>query len=148
MSLVTCYVLRVTAFNMYTVSKTFTFSYGHRLLHDAGRCRHLHGHTGRATIVLARDALDANGMVCHFDRLKETIGTWIHDTLDHALLLNAEDPLTLLLRDANERFLPMEGNPTAERIAELIFDQARTFNLPIHAVEVWESETSKATVTT
>jgi len=132
---------------MYTVSKTFSFSYGHRLLNDEGRCRNLHGHTGRATIVLARDTLDTSGMVCHFDRLKETIGAWIHDHLDHTLLLNKEDPLTTLLAGAGEPFLATEGNPTAERIAELILERARAFELPVHAVDVWESESSKATVT-
>ena len=129
----------------YTVSKTFSFCYGHRLTHDAGRCRHLHGHTARATIVLGSDALDEGGMVVHFDRLKESVGAWIRDELDHTLLLAENDPAAAALAAAGERFRAVPFNPTAENIARMIFEKARSVALPVRRVEVWESETSKAT---
>ena len=37
--------------NMFTVSREIEFCYGHRLLRDEGKCRHLHGHNGRLTVV-------------------------------------------------------------------------------------------------
>jgi 6-pyruvoyltetrahydropterin/6-carboxytetrahydropterin synthase len=129
----------------FTVSKTFTFCYGHRLMDDEGRCRHLHGHTGRATFVLASNCLDENGMVVHFDTLKETLGAWISENLDHSMLLCEDDPVTKVLKDAGERFFPMNDNPTAENIARMLYDTAKGFNLPVVSVEVWESESSKAT---
>ncbi len=132
---------------MYTVSKTFSFCYGHRLLKDEGRCRHLHGHTARATFTLGSDELDTRGMVVHFDQLKKSVGAWISENLDHTLLLCNEDPLAAVLTEKNERFLPLDRNPTAENIARLLFETARGFNLPIISVDVWESETSKATYT-
>ncbi len=130
---------------MYTVSKTFTFCYGHRLMNDAGRCGNLHGHTARVTFVLGKETLDEHGMVIHFDRLKETIGEWIAENLDHTTLLCKDDPLTAALENAGERFRKLDVNPTAENIAKLLFNMAQGFNLPIRQVEVWESETSKAT---
>jgi len=129
----------------FTVSKTFTFCYGHRLMGDEGRCRHLHGHTGRATFVLASDGLDERGMVVHFDRLKETLGVWIADNLDHSMLLKQDDPAAKALGDAGERFFPMKDNPTAENIARMLYETAKGFDLPVASVEVWESESSKAT---
>ncbi|MFH1830441.1 MAG: 6-carboxytetrahydropterin synthase [Pseudomonadota bacterium] len=132
---------------MFTVSKTFSFCYGHRLLKDEGKCRHLHGHTGRATFVLGSDALDDKGMVFHFDRLKETVGRWLEENLDHVLLLHKDDPVADLLKTKDERFLAMDSNPTAESIAKMLFDTAVKFELPIISVEVWESDTSKATYT-
>jgi 6-pyruvoyltetrahydropterin/6-carboxytetrahydropterin synthase len=129
---------------MYTVSKTFTFCYGHRLWGDAGRCGHLHGHTARATIVLASEALDAQGMVLHFDRVQESVGRWIREHLDHALLLHRDDPLAGILQAAGERPHAMEGNPTAEHIARVLYGVAKDLGLPIRMVEVWESETSRA----
>ena len=129
----------------YTVSKTFSFCYGHRLLKDDGKCRHLHGHTVKAAIVLARDSLDERGMVFHFDRLKETIGRWIAENLDHTLLLAEGDPLAELLGAAGEKFFKVAQNPTAENIARMLFEAAEGFSLPVKRVEVWESETSKAT---
>ncbi len=131
---------------MFTVSKTFSFCYGHRLLGDEGKCRHLHGHTGRATFVLGSDELDEKGMVFHFDRLKETVGKWIEENLDHVLLLHKDDPVADLLKTKDERFLAMDSNPTAESIAKMLFDTAVKFNLPIVQVEVWESDTSKASM--
>ncbi len=129
---------------MYTVSKSFSFCYGHRLYGDAGKCRHMHGHTGRATFTLASEELDELSMVLHFDRLKETIGRWISENIDHTLLLNKDDPIALALRERSERFMKLDGNPTAERIARMLFDVAKGFDLPIRSVDVWESESSKA----
>lgn len=130
---------------MYTVSKTFTFCYGHRLLGDEGRCRHLHGHTGQVTFTLGSDKLDERGMVFHFDRLKETIGGWISENLDHTMLLKRDDPVAEAMRQGGERFMEMDANPTAENIARMLFDKAKGFDLPVMSVEVWESETSRAT---
>ena len=38
---------------MFSVSREITFCYGHRLLNYSGKCRHLHGHNGKAIITLA-----------------------------------------------------------------------------------------------
>lgn len=129
---------------MYTISKTFPFCYGHRLLNDPGRCRHIHGHTARATLILGARELDERGMVFHFDRLKETIGKWIADNFDHTLLLIKGDPLVRTLEKAGEKFRVLSFNPTAENLARIIFETARGFGLPVSKVEVWESETSMA----
>lgn len=129
---------------MFTISKTFSFCYGHRLLNDPGRCRHIHGHTARATLVLGARELDERGMVLHFDRLKETIGKWIEDNFDHTLLLVKGDPVVTILEKAGEKFRTLPLNPTAENLARIIFETAKGFGLPVTNVEVWESETSKA----
>jgi len=129
---------------MFTISKTFTFCYGHRLIGDKGKCRHLHGHTARASFTLGSQSIDEMGMVVHFDRLKETIGRWIEENLDHSMLLCNRDPIAPRLREAGERFMELKDNPTAENIAKMLFDRATEFGLPIMKVEVWESETSKA----
>lgn len=130
---------------MYSISKIFTFCYGHRLLKDEGKCGHLHGHTAKTTLVLEGDELDRRGMVFHFDRLKETMGAWIEENLDHTLLLSKDDPVIKALEKTGERFRTMSANPTAENIARMIFDAASELGLPVARVELWESETSKAT---
>lgn len=129
---------------MFSISKTFAFCYGHRLLGDQGKCRHLHGHSGRATFTLGSEGLDEQGMVIHFDRLKDTVGRWIAEELDHTLLLHCDDPMVEALRERGERFRALDANPTAENIAGLLYDAALEFGLPVESVEVWESETSKA----
>lgn len=130
---------------MYTISKTFEFCYGHRLLNDDGKCRNLHGHNARAILVFRAEELDERGMVVHFDRLKEAMGKWISENLDHALLLSEKDPLVTTLRTAGESFRTLPFHPTAENIARMIYCAAREFGLPVTYVDVWETETSKAT---
>ncbi len=39
---------------MFRLTQEIDFCYGHRLLNYSGKCRHLHGHNGRAVIVLSR----------------------------------------------------------------------------------------------
>jgi len=133
---------------MYSVSKTFSFCYGHRLMDDPGKCGGLHGHTAKATIVIESSDLDKLGMVCHFDELKDKVGKWIEQNLDHRMLLAEGDPLVKILKDQGERIVVLLGNPTAENIAKHIFDQSKQSGVPVSTVEVWESPTSKATYKT
>ena len=133
---------------MYSVSKTFSFCYGHRLMDDPGKCGGLHGHTAKATIVIESSELDKLGMVCHFDELKDKVGKWIEQNLDHRMLLAEGDPLVKILKDQGERVVVLQGNPTAENIAKHIFDQSKQSGVPVSTVEVWESPTSKATYKT
>ena len=44
---------------MFRVTREITFCYGHRLLNYDGKCRHLHGHNGRADQTLEAPPLDA-----------------------------------------------------------------------------------------
>ncbi|MFH1874964.1 MAG: 6-carboxytetrahydropterin synthase [Pseudomonadota bacterium] len=129
---------------MFTISKAFSFCYGHRLKGDKGKCKNLHGHTAKVVLYLEAAALDENGMVCHFDDLKNSLGKWINDNLDHALLLAQDDPLVPILKPHNEKIYLLEGRPTAENIAKLIHDQAQDMGHTLSKVEVWESETSRA----
>ncbi|HXI04131.1 MAG TPA: 6-carboxytetrahydropterin synthase, partial [Candidatus Saccharimonadales bacterium] len=99
---------------MYTVSETIDFCYGHRLMEHGGGCGHLHGHNGRAEIVLEAPALDGRSMVEDFDRIGAIAGKWIAETLDHRTLLRRDDPLVALLGKAGEPLHVMEVNPTAE----------------------------------
>ena len=129
---------------MYTVSKTFSFCYGHRLVGEHTKCRHLHGHTAKVTISLRQEKLDEKGMVVHFAKLKETIGKWIDDEIDHTMLLSENDPIKEMLAKSGERFLLLPFSPTAENLARYIFEKTKEFGFPVEQVELWESENAKA----
>ncbi|MBV8612128.1 MAG: 6-carboxytetrahydropterin synthase, partial [Singulisphaera sp.] len=77
---------------MYRVTREIEFCYGHRLINYGGKCRHLHGHNGKAVIVLEAPALDHRGMLVDFGDIKRTVQRWIDENLDHNLLLCREDP--------------------------------------------------------
>ena len=129
---------------MHRVSREIHFCYGHRLLHYDGKCRHLHGHNGKAIITLEAAQLDALGMVVDFTRLKQSIGGWIDQQLDHKMLLHRDDPALPFLRQQGEPVFVMETNPTAENIARLIFDQTAAQGFPVVEVQLWETESCYA----
>lgn len=129
---------------MFQISKAFNFCYGHRLLGDKGKCKNLHGHTAKVIIFIESDKLDDKGMVCHFDDLKTNIGQWIGENLDHVMLLSKDDPAAATLKEIGERIFVMDTNPTAENIARLIAEKTRSFGQAVSKVEVWESDTAKA----
>lgn len=129
----------------YRVTKEIHFCYGHRLLNYNGKCRHLHGHNGKAVITLEAPGLDELGMVVDFSDVKRIIGKWIDDSLDHRMLLHKDDPIIPELVRQNEPFVTLDVNPTAENIARLIYIHGVQHGLPIVEVTLWETENSFAT---
>jgi 6-pyruvoyltetrahydropterin/6-carboxytetrahydropterin synthase len=125
---------------MFSVTREITFCYGHRLLDYNGKCRHLHGHNGRAVITLETARLDDLGMVVDFSRLKQVVGGWIDETLDHKMLLHKDDPVLAFLREQDEPLYVLNVNPTAENIAKLIFDYTAAQGFPVVEVKLWETE--------
>jgi 6-pyruvoyltetrahydropterin/6-carboxytetrahydropterin synthase len=125
---------------MYRVTREIEFCYGHRLLNYDGKCRHLHGHNGRAVIALEASTLDDRGMLVDFNDIKRKLQRWIDDNLDHNMLLCREDPILPLLQERGERVFVMDANPTAENIARLIYDRAIDAGLPVVEVLLWETE--------
>jgi 6-pyruvoyltetrahydropterin/6-carboxytetrahydropterin synthase len=130
---------------MYRVTREIHFCYGHRLLNYDGKCRHLHGHNGRAVITLEANALDPLGMVMDFSHIKQVVTNWIDETLDHKMLLHKDDPVLPYLRQQGEPVYVLDVNPTAENIARLIFDFAAARGFPVVEVQLWETESCYAT---
>ncbi len=130
---------------MYRITQQIDFCYGHRLLNYDGKCRHLHGHNGRAVIVLEGSTLDERGMLVDFSDVKNALATWIDEALDHRMILCKDDPALETLKQMGEPVYVTDNNPTAENIARLIFDQAVQMKFPIVEVSVWESAKSYAT---
>jgi 6-pyruvoyltetrahydropterin/6-carboxytetrahydropterin synthase len=83
-------------------------------------------------------------MVADFVDIKNTIGEWIENTLDHRTILEERDPLADVLRKHGEPVLILPLEPTAENLAKLIYEQAETFGLPVCAVSFRETETCTA----
>lgn len=130
---------------MYRVSREIEFCYGHRLLNYDGKCRYLHGHNGKAVISIEADTLDHRGMVLDFSDIKEVVSKWIDDHLDHRMILNRADPVVPILQEMNEPLHLIDTNPTAETIAQLIYDYTATQGFPVVEVLLWETPKCFAT---
>jgi len=132
---------------MYRVTREIEFCYGHRLLNYDGKCKHLHGHNGRAVIALEAPSLDERGMLVDFGEIKRKVQHWIDENLDHTMLLCRDDPILPLLEERGERVFVMDQNPTAENIARLIFERAAAEGLPVTEVTLWETPNCHAAYT-
>ena len=108
----------------YRVCKVFEIESGHMLLKHPGRCRYPHGHSRRIEVVVARDQLDENDMVCDFKALKLALTAFL-DAFDHALLVNTADPiLEALPENLSKRIIVLENeDPTTEVLARRIFER-------------------------
>jgi 6-pyruvoyltetrahydropterin/6-carboxytetrahydropterin synthase len=130
---------------MYRVSREIDFCYGHRLLNYDGKCKYLHGHNGRAVIVIEAPDLDDRGMVMDFSDIKRVVSSWIDEHLDHRMLLHREDPMAPILEKMGEPVHLLDVNPTAENIAKLIHEVAASHGFPIVETHLWETPRCYAT---
>ncbi|MDR2211445.1 MAG: 6-carboxytetrahydropterin synthase QueD [Spirochaetaceae bacterium] len=118
---------------MYSVRVEADFAAAHFLSRYQGKCEKLHGHNYRVRLWARGEDLDEGGMVFDFALLKSALRK-VCSSLDHT---NLND---------NQVFA---GNPSAERIARHIFEEAGKL-LPkeaaalLSAVEVYETPASMA----
>ena len=142
---------------MWSISKIFRVPIGHRLSKHKGLCQNYHGHNFVIKVCLEADQLNKNDMIMDFSDLKKYVGEVLEE-FDHALVLNSYDD-SMNSIDCKKVFLP-EGDPTAERLAEFLYNElSRTINsicqvddsnainigIKIKYVKVWENEDSEAT---
>jgi 6-pyruvoyltetrahydropterin/6-carboxytetrahydropterin synthase len=115
---------------MYYVRVEAGFAAAHFLSHYRGKCERLHGHNYTVRATARGEKLGPGGMLLDFGELKGALRATLED-LDHSLL--------------NDMAV-FEGDPSAERIAEYVFKAMaeRLPGAPLHAVEVFETETSMA----
>lgn len=115
---------------MYLVRVEAGFAAAHFLEHYGGKCERLHGHNYKVRAWAKAESLGEGGMLLDFVQFKGALRE-VLEGLDHRLL-NDE---------------PAFGNdPSAERIAEFVFKSlaSRLPHAPLHAVEVFETDTSMA----
>jgi len=124
---------------MFRVFQEIEFSYGHRLLNYQGKCSHLHGHNGKVLVTLESARVDQRGMVVDFGEIKRILSRWIDEHLDHRMILHQDDPAVGPLSELGEPLVLLDRNPTAENIARLIADFARSRGLPIVELRLWET---------
>lgn len=132
---------------MFNITKEVFFCYGHRLMGHPGKCRHVHGHSVKASISVSASTLNDQGMVCDFADIGSLALSYIDTVLDHNLLLHRDDPLVPALQKGGERFMLLDEHPTAEYLAKMIYDEVKSKGLEVTSVSLWETTSSCATYT-
>jgi 6-pyruvoyltetrahydropterin/6-carboxytetrahydropterin synthase len=119
---------------MFEVSVEYTFAAGHALRGYKGKCENVHGHNYKVQLTVAGEQLDAVGMLMDFVEVKKNIKELV-ERLDHRFL-NDVPPFDVL-------------NPSAENLAKYFFDEldphVKDRGLHVHAVTIWETDTTAAT---
>ena len=119
----------------YKLSVMKGFASAHCLREYKGKCENTHGHNWKVRAAFCGTQLDKTGMLIDFTDMKAHLDK-IMSYLDHKFL-NETAPFDKI-------------NPTAENIAAYIFEElkkAETKTAKVCEVEVWESDTSSASVT-
>ena len=114
--------------SMYSVRVESDFAAAHFLKNYNGKCENIHGHNYRVCLWAKGKMLNEGGMLVDFALLKSILKK-VCKVLDHTNL--------------NENWF-FDGNPSAERIAAYIFDEAAKELPPeikdfLQAVEVYET---------
>lgn len=132
---------------------TRRYAMAHRLIADPyGKCATPHGHNEFVTVRLSPKrsfTFSASNMDAAFEVVKGRWHAWIDDHVDHALQLNATDPLIGFFRDHEphrlSRLMVFPGDPTTEALAAVFFVKLSAFlaldDLPYTVAEVRVDET-------
>ena len=134
-----------------TCTRRLEFDAAHRVTRHGGKCHNLHGHRYRVELTVA-GVIPEDGMILDFGLVKQIVGGWIDEHLDHgAILARDDDALIALVREQGWKLYVLDVEPTAENIAILLLGTARTLltdhGIEVVGVEVWETPNCRATVT-
>ena len=126
-----------------SVTKIMYFEYGHRILNHPGKCKRLHGHSGKVEFTVYGPINKETGMVIDFGDISSSVGELIKNNLDHKTFLQEGD--SLLKHVPEEDVIVTSGPPTAENISMMILDQSSLL-IPDKCltVKLWETGDSYA----
>ena len=118
---------------MFEIEKRFSFEAGHVLeVHD-GKCAFPHGHSYQLTVAVRGEKLQttgpSQGMVCDFQNISSVVKPMVEEYFDHRWL--------------NETL--HTNSPTAEVMAQWIFEYLQPKIPGLYKVSVAETATASAT---
>lgn len=136
-----------------TCTRRLHFCAGHRVFGHEGKCKYLHGHNYVVYIEASAPNLDGIGRVIDFSVLKEKVGTWIDENLDHKFMLwSADKEAIKAVQKINgkEAVYVTDQNPTAENIGRFLMEVGNALlkgtGVSVDSVVVEETENCQAKV--
>lgn len=125
---------------MHKIQIEVQFRAGHRLIEPyKGKCNNVHGEGYTAIIEFESRALNKDGMVIDFGKAKSKIKEWIDENWDHAYLYKERDEVGEWLSYKRYKTFFFDENPTAEYMAQYLYDEIKIMNLPVIGVGIVES---------
>lgn len=132
-----------------TCTRRLEIDAGHRLMKHEGKCRHVHGHRYVFDITCGAASLDEVGRVIDFGRIKEVVGGWLDEHLDHGFVAQDGDPIIDFLERDGSKLYVVPFSPTAENICAHVRENAqrllRPLGIEVLSVVCWETPNGWAT---
>ena len=121
------------------IEKKYHFYAAHRNKNAGEKCGRIHGHTYDVVCHFKFNDIK-NGITMLFSDIDKIVEPIIKQ-YDHHFLLYKKDDLCDVLNMANESFIELPFETSAENMAIWIFNQIKT-NLPIVKIELAETKSS------
>jgi 6-pyruvoyltetrahydropterin/6-carboxytetrahydropterin synthase len=106
----------------YRIELRHNFETAHRLAAPGSpiKCMSIHGHSWMAVATVVGRQLDNNGILVEFGAFKAAWRRWLDDNIDHALVLQRDDPMAAAVRGVypESRIYLLDHSPTTEVLAE------------------------------
>lgn len=109
---------------MIICTRRIEFDAAHRIMNHESKCKMLHGHRYVLEAGFMSKELDDLGRVIDFGIIKEILGKWVDDNLDHNTILFSKDVDlgNKISSVTQQKIYYMDSNPTAENIAQHILE--------------------------
>lgn len=121
---------------MYILQSEFHFDAAHKLVGHKGKCAHLHGHRWKVIVQIKSEHLKKEGsdrdMVLDFADLRRDLKE-IEDIFDHKVI---EEGDVFQVKDS---IVIVPFRPTAERLAQFIYEQLKNKGYQVYQVKVYET---------
>ncbi len=103
------------------IGKVFEIAYAHRLMNHSGKCKNLHGHSGRIEIQIESEINPDTNMVMDFGDIAKEVIYKVDFLLDHSTILYKDDPLVeTLYTEGFDNVISLNYHPTAEILSSLV----------------------------
>lgn len=138
---------------MISCTRRIEFDAAHRIINHESKCKMLHGHRYALEATFTANELDNLGRVIDFGVIRQVLGTWIDDNLDHNTILSIADKKLgdNIAAETGQKIYYIKENPTAENIAQYIFTEIcpKLFadkNVKCVAIKLYETPNCYVTV--
>lgn len=128
---------------MFKIRSEVQFDMAHYLSGYCGKCANIHGHRYRLIATFSRKTLHSEGqlrdMVEDFTVIKQSL-RGIGEAFDHKLVVEDHEEGRRLQRELSQYDVVLVPyRPTAERMAQDIYQRLKVQGLPVTQVELFET---------
>lgn len=132
---------------MLSITKQFRFEAAHAILNYDGLCKNIHGHSYVLHVCISGKKDPETQMVVDFKFIKKVLEENFLNQVDHALMLNKNNPGISAMAAYEGKKYWLNGEPTAENLLDTIAELIQTKfpeGIVLKSLRLYETESSFA----